>query len=287
MNTLFESLEAINGRPAPFEFYTALELWNDPYISGKMLEAHLDPSNDVASRKKEVFEEAIDFMVKRFNIGKDTTILDLGCGPGLYATRFAELGASVIGVDFAERSIEYAKLHAEENSLAIDYHCQNYLDFSADQQFDLVILIQRDFTVLSPDQRSQLLAMIHTALKPNGLLFFDVFSVETLKPIAESASFSVSSDADYWSNFWSEEPYYVFTNVFKYDDSSLLLTKYTVIKEHEVLSIYNWMQHYTKESLVAELAANQFKTIECYADITGKPYSAEAPDIAVVAQKTN
>ena len=35
-------------------------------------------------------------------------ILDLGCGPGLYAELLAKKGHSITGVDFSENSIQYA-----------------------------------------------------------------------------------------------------------------------------------------------------------------------------------
>ena len=49
---MFETLARIAARPEPFSRYTTPELWNDPYISRRMLELHLDPDVDRASRGK-------------------------------------------------------------------------------------------------------------------------------------------------------------------------------------------------------------------------------------------
>ena len=43
---MFEKLNKINQRPKPFEVYTAEHLWNDRYISKKMLECHLNEDID-------------------------------------------------------------------------------------------------------------------------------------------------------------------------------------------------------------------------------------------------
>ena len=42
-------------------------------------------------------------------MGSNTEIADYGCGPGLYATKMAQRGAIVTGIDFSENSISYAK----------------------------------------------------------------------------------------------------------------------------------------------------------------------------------
>ncbi len=48
-------------------------------------------------------------------------IVDIGCGGGLLCEPLTRLGATVTGVDAAERNIAIAKIHAEKSGLAIDY----------------------------------------------------------------------------------------------------------------------------------------------------------------------
>ncbi len=47
--------------------------------------------------------------------------LDIGCGGGLLCEPMARLGATVVGVDPAERNIDVARLHAAQSGLKIDY----------------------------------------------------------------------------------------------------------------------------------------------------------------------
>jgi 2-polyprenyl-6-hydroxyphenyl methylase/3-demethylubiquinone-9 3-methyltransferase len=49
------------------------------------------------------------------------TVLDVGCGGGLLCEPLARLGATVTGIDAAERNIKIASLHAEQSGLAVDY----------------------------------------------------------------------------------------------------------------------------------------------------------------------
>ena len=48
-------------------------------------------------------------------------ILDIGCGGGLLCEPMARLGATVVGVDAAERNIPVATTHAEQSGLTITY----------------------------------------------------------------------------------------------------------------------------------------------------------------------
>ena len=94
-------------------------------------------------------------------------LLDLGCGPGVYAERFNKAGYKVTGIDFSKRSIEYAKQQTLLNKSNIGYHYQNYLTIDYMEQFDVVTLIYCDYAVLPITERRILLEKVYQALKPN------------------------------------------------------------------------------------------------------------------------
>ena len=52
---------------------------------------------------------------------KGLRILDIGCGGGLISEPLARMGATVTGIDAAERNIGTAAAHAERSGLKIDY----------------------------------------------------------------------------------------------------------------------------------------------------------------------
>jgi 2-polyprenyl-3-methyl-5-hydroxy-6-metoxy-1,4-benzoquinol methylase len=154
---MFKELERINERPKPFQFYTASDLWTDEHTSKQMLSFHLNETIDVSSRNTESITRSVDWITAEFNIVRGYKIADFGCGPGLYSARLAKRGASVTGIDFSGRSIEYAKDVAAREQLNISYVHQNYLEFETEDQFDLVLMIMRNFCALSPTQRKGLL----------------------------------------------------------------------------------------------------------------------------------
>ena len=72
---------------------------------------------------------------------KGLRLLDIGCGGGLLSEPMTRLGATVVGVDAAERNIPVAQLHAEQSSLEIDYRCTTAEDLAASDEprFDVVL----------------------------------------------------------------------------------------------------------------------------------------------------
>ena len=67
-------------------------------------------------------------------------ILDIGCGGGLLCEPMARLGATIVGVDAAERNIPVAQTHAEQSGLEIDYrHTTAEAMAEAGEQFDVVL----------------------------------------------------------------------------------------------------------------------------------------------------
>jgi len=119
---MFKELEDINSRPKPFQFYTADELWTDEYTSENMLVYHLNESVDLASRNKDFINRSASWIISHFGVDANTKIADFGCGPGLYTTLFSETNAAVTGIDFSERSIQYAKEVADQKGLDINYY---------------------------------------------------------------------------------------------------------------------------------------------------------------------
>ena len=278
---MFQELERINHRPQPFEYYTTALLWTDPYLSQQMLALHLDQKTDLASRKREFIQKAGAWILDHFALGPASKICDFGCGPGLYTTLFAKGGAQVTGIDFSERSILHAQEEAKRQQLPIHYLVQDYLKYKPNKLFDLITMIYCDFSVLSPLQRKVLLRTMYDSIEDEGFLLFDLYSIEFFNANSEKRAYEYVPG----NGFWSTNPYYAFTNTFKYEQEKLILDKHTVIDKHEIKVIYNWFQCYTVSSIEAELNSCGFQISEVYSDVSGTPFQPDSKEMAVVAKK--
>ena len=99
--SLFLALESVNEKPGPFSVYTASELWTDEHTSEQMLAFHLNGEIDVSSRRTGFIDNSARWLQEHFELSNSSRLIDFGCGPGLYTSRIARLGAEVFGIDFS------------------------------------------------------------------------------------------------------------------------------------------------------------------------------------------
>ena len=273
-------LKEFQQKPAPFTPGEPL-FWDDPHISGQMLATHLDPDTDLASRKPETIDKSVGWLMGALGLEQGDKLLDLGCGPGLYANRFAQLGIEVTGVDYSKRSIEYARSYAEMMGLEITYRYENYLDLEDQGLYDAAVLIFGDYCVLDPAGRRKLLHNIYRALRPRGRFAMDVSSLNLSGHQTEKDSW-YAADA----GFWRPTPHLVLENGFKYPDKMIYLDQYIVIDENGRMTVYrNWFQDFDQAMIVDELEAAGFDVLSVWSDLTGTPYQEESEWIGVVAGK--
>ena len=232
---MFDQLEEINSRPQAFEFYTASDLWTDEYTSKQMLSFHLNSDVDASSRKLSFINRSADWIISQFDIREGKSVIDFGCGPGLYTERLARTNATITGIDFSKNSIEYAKNRARDERLHINYIHQNYLEFTSSEKYDLIIMIYCDFCVLNPKQRKSLLEKFRTLIKPDGSILLDVSSLKAFDRTTEKALYRINPE----NNFWSKEKNHEFLNIFKYDAEKVTLDKYIIIEKNRTRRIFN------------------------------------------------
>ena len=280
LNQIISQLIELQQMPAPFTPGEPL-FWDDPHISTQMLEMHLNPDVDAASRSPETIDSSVKWLIENLSLKAGNSVLDLGCGPGLYASRFARAGLQVIGVDYSHRSIDYATSYATENNLDITYRYQNYLELSDENKYDLALLIYGDFCPLNPQQRAALLHNVHHALKPNGKFVLDVSTRECRRKHGNKNDWYALQ-----SGFWKPGPHLVLEEGFDYPEQSIWLDQYTVIEADGKISVYrNWFQDYTPETITVELERGGFSIESLWGDLTGRPHTPESEWIGLVTCK--
>jgi len=278
----FESIKILQlqEKPEPFAPGNAL-FWNDPYISKQMLKYHLSEDTDAASRKGAMIQKIVDWVVDYLQLKSGDRLLDLGCGPGLYAAQFAKKGLQVTGIDFSSNSIEYAKKHAQEHQLDLDYQVQNYLTLNLSKKYDVVCLIYGDFCTFSLEQRKLILENVQNVLKPGGYFVFDVTTREHRKQYGNKNNWYAAKDG-----FWKAGVHLVLEEGFDYPEHLIYLDQYVVIDEEHNLHIYrNWFQDYDPQLITTELTQNGFLLNGYWNDLSGSPYREDTQWIGVVAQK--
>jgi len=275
-----EQLQRLQEKPTPFTPGEPL-FWDDPHISAQMLAAHLDPHSDRASRRPETIERSVAWITATLDLQPGNALLDLGCGPGLYAARFAQMGLAVTGVDYSRRSINYAVQAAREQKLTITYRYQNYLELEDKNQYDAALLIFGDFCPLSPQQRSRLLNNIWHTLKPGGYFVLDVTTRQHRKRWGSVNGWYAAK-----SGFWKPGAHLVLEQGFDYPEQSIYLDQVITLEANGALSVYRmWFQDYTPETITAELVQGGFAVQSLWDDLKGSPCTQDAEWIGIVAKK--
>ncbi|MFV3129900.1 bifunctional 2-polyprenyl-6-hydroxyphenol methylase/3-demethylubiquinol 3-O-methyltransferase UbiG [Niveispirillum sp. KHB5.9] len=96
-------------------------------------------------------------------------IIDVGCGGGLLAEPLARLGASVTGIDAAEKNVKTAAAHAAEAGVDVDYRAATAEDLAAaGERFDVVLAMEIVEHVADVDL---FVAAVAALAKPGGLVF--------------------------------------------------------------------------------------------------------------------
>lgn len=256
------------------------KFWDDDHISKGMLEAHLNPDWNAATRKHDFVDKSVKWITSIAQPTQFQQLLDLGCGPGIYAERFRKEGYTVTGIDFSKRSIEYAKEQTLLNKSNIEYYYQNYLSIDYTEQFDVITLIYCDYAPLSITDRLILLRKVYQALKPNGKFIFDVFTPLIRK--AESRSWYYSEEG----GFWNKKPHICLDSVYQYDDEDTTELRQSIVITEDTVNCYNiWDHFFTKESLISEIQPIGFNSFEFYGDIAGKEFSDTGETICGIFTK--
>jgi SAM-dependent methyltransferase len=199
--------------------------WDEPGFSARMLKEHLSQEHDAASRRFEHIDAHVAWIHRELLGERLARVLDLGCGPGLYASRLARLGHTCVGIDFSPASIAYAREEAAREGLACTYVHQDIRTADYGAGFDLVMFIFGELNAFRPEGAETILRKAFGALADGGTLLLEVSGFEALEKWGKSGPSWYSSPG----GLFSEQPHLCLEECFWDAEKSVVTKRFFVV----------------------------------------------------------
>ena len=93
------------------------------------------------------------------------SLLDLGCGGGIFCEPLARVGYKVHGIDTNEKAIEIARHHSKKNGLDICYYNSEISLFDSKKKFDIITCME---VLEHTSDPNTIIGEVKKRLKPGG-----------------------------------------------------------------------------------------------------------------------
>lgn len=261
-------------KPLPFQPGT-LTLWSNDYIGKNVLKRHLDGSVDSGTRKTETLITTANWLS---HINPDAaSVLDVGCGPGLYAPLLCKDGMHYEGFDISPYQIAYARQHNSIPGMTRFYR-SDFRTWNSEQRYDLVLLLYGIYSFYCRNDRVAFLKKLKKNLSSGGGIVIEVFTPFHYKSRSDTADWEYIEQ----NGFWCKTPYLELNAFHKYEES-LILIQAAVLNDH--LELWNsWIQTFKTSSLLEELEEAGFAKVQLFGSCYGMPLTSQSEVLCVYAQ---
>lgn len=270
-------------KPAAWEHGGNLP-WNDPAFSERMLREHLDESHSAASRTSAERAHQIEWLWSHLNLRPGSRVLDLTCGPGLYAVALAERGCQVTGVDFSPASVRHAHEQALQHGVAAACtfieHDVRTVQVEAGA-YDAATILYGQLAVFTRHEAQALLHLAAHSLHPGGMLCIELLDQEKVDKTHSTWWFTDDT------GLWGDAPFLNLGERFWDDAQAISLERFhTIHLESGVMDeVLLCDQSYAVAEMTALLHTAGFAAAEVYPAWDGLPLNAAAEWNVYLAQK--
>lgn len=244
--------------------------WNNPDFSRRMLREHLDESHGAASRQTTERDQQIQWLWDHLGLEQRCRVLDITCGPGLYAVDLAKRGCQVTGIDFSPAAIAHARGLAKQNGVqdSCTFLEQDVrkMDF-AGADFDAAIFLYGQLAVFPPIEAQRLLDQSASALRPGGSLVVELLNQDNID----------KRQSTWWytdnTGLWGDGPFLHLGERFWIDEEKMSIERFTILHldSGELEEIILCDQSYSIERMSAMVGKSGFAGVNIFPAWDGLP----------------
>ncbi len=249
--------------------------WDDPAFSERMLREHLDESHAAASRLSAERLIQIKWLQSKLDVTAGAQLLDVTCGPGLYAIDFAGRDCLVTGIDFSPASITYARELARQRDVAdkCTFVQQDVRHMNLKKTtFEAAILLYGQLAVFTIAEARLILERIAQSLKPGGKLAVELLDQD--KVDKRHSTWWFTDDR----GLWGESPFLHLGERFWLEEEAMSIERfYTIHLDGGALDeILLCDQTYSVDSMTRMMRDAGFRSVDVYPAWDGLPlYDAD------------
>jgi SAM-dependent methyltransferase len=260
--------------------------WDEPGFSERMLREHLDESHGAASRITAERTLQIDWLWQILGLQSDSHLLDVTCGPGLYAVELARRGCRVTGLDFSPASIDYARSLALSEGLAdrcsfIEQDVRQMAGAVSGTDFDAALLLYGQLAVFTKAEARSLQAEIARRLRPGGRLCVELLDQNNVD----------KSDSTWWftdeTGLWGDRPFLHLGERFWDEAAQMSLERYHIIhlEGGDLTEVLLCDQTYSVTDMTGMLTGAGFQTVKVFPAWDDVPLYDAGEWVVYVAEK--
>jgi SAM-dependent methyltransferase len=96
-------------------------------------------------------------------------VLDVGCGTGEHTILLTRLGYDVLGVDFAPRAVQQARVNAADKGVDARFEVADAMNLGAEYRYQTIV-DSALFHIFDDADRARYVSSLHAAVRPGGLV---------------------------------------------------------------------------------------------------------------------
>jgi SAM-dependent methyltransferase len=96
-------------------------------------------------------------------------VLDVGCGTGEHTILLTRLGYDVLGVDFAPRAVQQARVNAADKGVDARFEVADAMNLGAEHRYQTIV-DSALFHIFDDADRARYVSSLHAAVRPGGLV---------------------------------------------------------------------------------------------------------------------
>lgn len=199
------------------------------------------------------YENWSQYLLKTLGAFSLETGLDVGCGGGWFTRALQRHGYAMTGMDISSEMLDYAQETALKTGVRSEYVLGDIAKCKLPRRFDFAVAVNDCINYIPKEKLLSAFKNIRSALKKDGVFFFDVSSPRKFKEkIANTVSVDDREDVAYLSFNRAEE-----------DGVTMDVTLFVKRKDgaFDRLDEQHRQYAYTEEELCAALTTVGFETL--------------------------